>query len=133
MTSDTKQPSDSPPSSRAPGSNRRIHDRVSVTWDVDCVADETFLFASITNISQVGIFVQALQPLPLGMRVNLAFSPPGQAPFRLVGEVAWVNQLRQGAENPNPGMGIRFINLSAEERERLVEVIHAIAYVRDPE
>ena len=29
-------------------------------------------------------------------------------------------------------MGVRFENLSAAERERLVEVVHTIAYVRDP-
>jgi hypothetical protein len=28
-------------------------------------------------------------------------------------------------------MGIQFISLSPEERERLVEAIHTIAYVRD--
>ena len=31
----------------------------------------------------------------------------------------------------NPGMGIRFVNLSLEERERLVDTIRTIAYVRD--
>jgi hypothetical protein len=29
-------------------------------------------------------------------------------------------------------MGVRFVNLLPEERERLVEVIRTIAYVRDP-
>jgi type IV pilus assembly protein PilZ len=28
-------------------------------------------------------------------------------------------------------MGIRFIELSADDRERIVDVIHTIAYVRD--
>jgi hypothetical protein len=29
-------------------------------------------------------------------------------------------------------MGVRFVDLHADDRERLVEVIRTIAYVRDP-
>jgi hypothetical protein len=29
-------------------------------------------------------------------------------------------------------MGVRFVNLRPEQRERLVEVVRTIAYVRDP-
>ena len=61
----------------------------------------------------------------------LAFEPPGYEPFKLEGEVAWINRLRPDGDNPNPGMGVRFVNLQLEERERLVEVIRTIAYVRD--
>jgi hypothetical protein len=31
----------------------------------------------------------------------------------------------------NPGMGIQFIGISPEDRERLVETIHTIAYLFD--
>ncbi len=112
--------------------NRRIHDRFDVTWSVDCVADDTFLYASIANISEMGIFVRSLEPLALGTRVALAFAPPGHEPFRLAGEVAWINPVRKDGDNPNPGMGIRFIDLTPPERERLVEVVRTIAYVREP-
>jgi type IV pilus assembly protein PilZ len=43
-----------------------------------------------------------------------------------------VNPLRADGDNPNPGMGIKFVNLKLEQRERLVEVIRTIAYLRDP-
>jgi type IV pilus assembly protein PilZ len=112
--------------------DRRNHDRVDVEWAVDCVASDTFLFASITNISAMGIFVRTLDPLAPGTRLRLTFSPPGAEGFKLEGAVAWVNPLRPDGDNPNPGMGIRFINLKLEERERLVEVIRTIAYLRDP-
>ena len=38
-----------PPSSR--GAERRSHDRFPVEWAVDCVKEDTFLYAAITNIS----------------------------------------------------------------------------------
>ena len=62
----------------------------------------------------------------------LSFEPPGYEPFKLEGEVAWINVVRADGDNPNPGMGVRFVNLQPDERERLVEVIRTIAYVREP-
>jgi type IV pilus assembly protein PilZ len=112
-------------------SERRIFDRYDVEWAVDCVATDTFLYASITNISEMGIFVRTTDPLKLNTKLRLTFAPPGAEGFQLDGCVAWVNNLRANGDNPNPGMGIRFVDLQPEERERLVEVIRTIAYLRD--
>jgi type IV pilus assembly protein PilZ len=114
---------------------RRSHDRVAVSWDVDCATEETFLYASIANISAMGIFIRTEKPLDVGTPVDLSFAPPkehGHEPFRLHGVVAWINRVRENGDNPNPGMGVRFTDLSQEARERLVDVIHAITYVREP-
>jgi type IV pilus assembly protein PilZ len=94
--------------------------------------EHTFLYASITNISAMGIFVKTTDPLAIGTRLVLAFAPPGYPPFKLEGEVAWINPLRSNGDNPNPGIGVRFVNLLPDDRERLVEVIRTIAYVREP-
>ena len=49
--------SDEPkPSERPPVSDRRGSDRIEVTWSVDCESRDTFLYASIANISEFGIF-----------------------------------------------------------------------------
>jgi type IV pilus assembly protein PilZ len=130
--SSSERPSGPPSSARGDGSDRRSYDRFDVTWAVDCRADDTFLYASIANISAMGIFVKTLEPLTLGTRVSLSFAPPGYDAFKMAGEVAWINRVRDDGDNPNPGMGIRFTDLSAENRERLVQVIHTIAYVREP-
>jgi type IV pilus assembly protein PilZ len=111
---------------------RRSHDRFAVEWAVDCVAEDTFLYAAITNISEMGIFVKTTDPLPIGTRLVLSFAPPGYEPFKLEGDVAWINALRPNGDNPNPGIGVRFVNLLPDDRERLVEVIRTIAYVREP-
>jgi type IV pilus assembly protein PilZ len=63
--------------------------------------------------------------------VILRFAPPGSdEPFVLHGQVQWVNSLRMLADNPNPGMGIRFVDLTTDARSRLIEAVHTIAYVR---
>ena len=96
------------------------------------MADDTFLYASIANISAMGIFVKTTDPRPVGTMLMMSFEPPGYEPFKLEGEVAWINVVRADGDNPNPGMGVRFVNLRPEERERLVEVVRTIAYVREP-
>lgn len=133
------RPSESPPptpnaeaqSASADAKERRTSERVAVTWSVDCRTEETFLYASIRNISELGIFVSTVDPLPVGTVLTLCFSPPGAPePFLLSGRVQWVNRVKPLAENLNPGMGVRFLDLTLEARERLVEAIHTIAYVR---
>lgn len=118
-------------SDEAAGEDRRVAERVPVTWSVDCETEDTFLYASITNISALGIFVATNDPLEIGTRLTLRFAPPGHRAFVLQGIVQWINPIRMLSENRNPGMGIQFDGITASDREQLVEAIHTIAYVRD--
>ncbi len=59
----------------AEDADRRRADRVDVTWSVDCEAEDTFLYASIANISAMGIFVRTELPLEPGTAVQLRFAP----------------------------------------------------------
>lgn len=98
---------------------------------MDCETGDTFLYANITNISELGIFVRTHEPLEVGTRLTLKFAPPGSSePLVLAGQVQWVNLVRMLADNPNPGMGIRFVDLTREARQHLVEIVRTIAYVR---
>jgi type IV pilus assembly protein PilZ len=110
--------------------DRRLSDRIHVTWAVDCETEDTFLYASITNISAMGIFVQTMDPLAVGTEVTLRFTPPSSPEgFILRGLVQWINRPVGGS--PNPGMGIRFAELTLDDRERIVDAIHTIAYLRE--
>jgi type IV pilus assembly protein PilZ len=118
--------------SQFPLSNRREADRYDVAWSVDCQTGDTFLYASIQNISELGIFVATREPLEVGTNVTLTFAPPGfDDSFVLSGVVQWVNPIRFLSENKNPGMGVRFVDLHLEDRERLIDTIRTIAYVRN--
>ena len=114
--------------------NRRRSNRFEVTWQVDCETEDTFLYAYITNISEMGIFVKTEKPLAVGTELVLRFAPPStEATFVLRGIVQWINPVRPLGENLNPGMGIRFQSLKPDERERIVEAVRTIAYVRQSE
>lgn len=118
---------------RRSGADRRRWERVLVDLVVDYRAEDTFLFAYITDISAMGIFVQTHEPEPPGTRLNLRFLVPGQKePFELEGEVIWINPYRPGdPASLNPGMGIRFIDLRPSDRERMTELVKTFAYLHD--
>ena len=117
------------------GADRRIHERVLVDIEVDYKADETFLFAYITDISAMGIFVRTNNPEPEGTRLNLCFRAPkemGGKLMELEGEVVWVNHHRPNdTQGRNPGMGIQFVDLTVEQREVVMRMVRTFAYLDD--
>lgn len=114
------------------GAERRSFLRVDVAnWEVDCTDGENFLYSYITNISEMGIFINSRTPPDLDRPVRLRFTAPGEEPVDVEGLVAWINPYRPHGENLNPGFGVRFTNLAPEQRERLVALVHAIAYLPD--
>jgi type IV pilus assembly protein PilZ len=112
------------------GIERRLHERFDTAISVDYSSGETFLFSYIQNISEMGIFIRSDEPFPIGTVLELRFAPDGQEPIELAGEVTWVNPYRPFGDNLNPGMGVRFQDLSAEMRERIVSLVRTVAYLR---
>ncbi len=115
------------------GADRREHQRYDVSVAVDYASGDTFLFAYLTNISEMGIFIRSDTPLPIGTHLELRFTPDGQEPIELGGEVTWVNPYRPFGDNLNPGMGVSFKRLTPELRERIVALVRTVAYLRPAE
>jgi type IV pilus assembly protein PilZ len=124
-----------PEPDRRSGADRRTNERVLVDIEVDYKADDTFLFAYITDISAMGIFVQTNNPEPEGTRLNLCFRAPkemGGKLMELEGEVVWVNRHRPGdTQGRNPGMGIQFVDLTPQQREEVMRMVRTFAYLDD--
>lgn len=115
------------------GADRRKSQRILVDLEVDYQCEDTFLFAYITDMSAFGIFIRTNNPEPPGTRLNLRFKLPDEKEaLNLEGEVIWINPYRPGDfNNINPGMGVKFIDLSMEVKERLLDLIRKIAYLSD--
>ena len=126
---------------------RRRSPRVLVDLEVDCASEDNYLFAYITDISATGIFVRTTSPEQAGTHLNLRMLVD-EAPLlerrsredqddrrervalELEGEVIWVNPYRPGTpDNLHPGMGIRFLGLDSDLRDRLLELIRRFAYL----
>lgn len=117
---------------RRSGADRRQFERVLVDWAVDYRASDTFLFAYISDISAMGIFVRTPNPEPAGTRLNLRFSPPGGQLVELEAQVIWINPPRNDDEQGRqPGMGLQFVDLSPAQREQVLRLVRTFAYLPD--
>ena len=128
--------SDTPVPEPTSPDERREHQRFDTSIAVDYASGETFLFAYLQNISEMGIFIRTDTPSRVGTRLRLRFQvEPGvhgeREPLTLEGEVTWINPLRPSGDNLNPGMGVRFIELSPDKREEVVGLVRTVAYLRD--
>ena len=109
---------------------RRKSPRVLVDLEVDYASEENYLFAYITDMSATGIFVRTTTPEAPGTHLNLRFSSEHSGLLEVEGEVIWVNPYRPGTpDNLHPGMGIRFVSIDNELRDRLFELIRRFAYL----
>jgi len=80
----------------------------------------TFFADYTKNISKGGTFIKTERPLPVGTEFLFKLNLPQRAePFVLKGAVIWTNQASevQRPDNPQMGMGIRFIFENDGERE----------------
>jgi type IV pilus assembly protein PilZ len=113
--------------------DRRVHTRYETSIAVDYASGDTFLFAYLQNISEMGIFIRTDSPLSVGTRLTLRFHVDEAAPLVLEGEVTWINPYRESGDNLNPGMGVRFSALSPDRREQVVELVRTVAYLNEEE
>ena len=91
---------------------RRREPRRPTHIDVDVKAEGTFLFAEITGISSMDIFIHAGDVPATGTVLTLKFGRPRELddgddykPFELQGEVMWTTGKRG---NRAAGMGVKF-------------------------
>ena len=109
--------------------DRRQHERYPASIQVDYASGETFLFSYIANISEMGIFIRSDEPLAVGTELRLRFGPEGGEVMEMHGQVVWINPVRPDGDNLNPGMGVRFHDLTPEMRERVVQLVKTAAYL----
>jgi uncharacterized protein (TIGR02266 family) len=109
---------------------KRQHVRAPLRLKLDYRdSNETnFLYEYSENISEGGIFITTEHPLPIGTLLVLRFRiSEGDEPFEIEGEVRWVNPPAQGRKVLNPGMGVRFNDVTDEQKLLLREVVRRIA------
>ena len=114
------------------GAERREHQRFDTSIAVDYASGDTFLFAYLQNISEMGIFIRTDHPATVGTRLRLRFHADAEDdPLTLDGVVTWINPLRASGDNLNPGMGVKFMELSPDKREQVVSLVRTVAYLHD--
>lgn len=93
---------------------RRRSARVNVSIAIEIRDGRGFSIHSSRDISEGGVFFDRAIPHPVGEHVQLVFTLPGDdRTLSLEGEVVNV------PDTQSYGMGIRFVSLKANDRERL--------------
>lgn len=101
------------------GVGRRRHERLAANIDVDLNSEHNFYTGLSRNISEGGLFVATSAVLPRGTEIEVAFTlSPDPEPIKVKGRVRWIRDYDAFSEMP-PGMGIEFVGISPELRDRI--------------
>jgi len=79
----------------------------------------------LKDISLGGAFVVCTEPLALNDKLKISIRIPNQEPLSLNAEVVWSNRNMPAERVVNRGMGIRFIENTEKDRQRLNEALAA--------
>jgi type IV pilus assembly protein PilZ len=109
--------------------DRRREARAPIELKVEYKRLNTFFYDYTKNISKGGTFIKTEKPLEIGTIFLFKLMVPAQTePLALRGEVRWV--VKEGQPLPpqvaaghEPGMGIRFVYDSPEQRRALEQVV----------
>lgn len=111
-------------SARSRAYEKRFDARIPVQLKVDIEScQNNYLFEISSNLSQNGIFIQTAYPLSVGSHVTIQFLLLDQQRIRTRGEVMWVNE----GDDEESGMGVKFLGLKEEEREKILQALKKIA------
>jgi len=104
-------------------SDSRRHPRAPIELKVEYKKLNTFFADYTKNISKGGTFIKTRRPLAVGTEfVFKLLVPSMNEPIALRGKVKWVVTEQQAAadpQNPEAGMGIRFIYDDEGQRDRI--------------
>jgi uncharacterized protein (TIGR02266 family) len=97
----------------------------TVQFDVVYDDGEGFMSAKVLDLSESGVFLETVMPLSPGTRVRMTpLLPEETGLFELDGEVVRKEDYDDGRMMERPaGMGIRFLDVSAQQLDRLLRLL----------
>ena len=111
------------PSTKFSWEEKRAHPRIAISWQASIEAANQNSDVQLKDISLGGAFVVCADPLALNEKFKISIRLPDQEPLDLNAEVVWSNKSMPADRVVNRGMGIRFIENSEEDRQRLEKAL----------
>ncbi len=113
------------PDSAPPPSSRRDSLRVPTAIDVTFEDARGFEKAYLRNISEGGVYLETSRPLPMGTRFDLSIriADSGEQ-VRLRVEVVWVNANPSPSSGLQPGVGVAWLDLPADDKVAIKAIVH---------
>lgn len=112
----------------------RSEPRVSLSVRVKYNTPEGNPFESRANgIGGGGLFIESLEPLPVGTKLAIQFTLPDNPSdwLQAKGVVAWVCP-KADQYTFSPGMGVQFTNIAADTRDRVLDLVQSFKNVGQP-
>ncbi len=106
---------------------RRKEERHQISAEIGLSTGTNFFTGFTQNISSGGLFIVSDDHLPRGTRVDLSFGLADRK-ISAIAEVTWVRQREACGPDSEPGMGLRFMELSAGD----AAAIDAFMRLREP-
>ena len=104
----------------------RKYDRVPKKFKVTYSSPKALVDSYLFDIGKGGVFIKTNNPLKKRERISLKILlPDGREELEVVGHVAWSSEKKHRTllgKYP-PGMGVTFLNLSAEGKERIHRIL----------
>ena len=105
---------------------QRRYDRVPKKFRITYSSADAFTKSYLLNIGKGGVFIKTPHPLKKGENISLRMLlPDGGKELEVTAEVMWSSGKKHRTplgEYP-PGMGVKFVNLSPEDKERIGKVL----------
>ena len=102
---------------------RRRDLRVAVDWSAVLLKGDRIREAALTNISPTGALLLSDEPLRPRESFKVFIIAPEHRPLKLNFEVAWLGVDCSKDNDSSCGMGIRFTEVSTDDRQFLCDVI----------
>jgi type IV pilus assembly protein PilZ len=92
---------------------RRTSPRLQVNVEIGMQTESNFYTGLTQDLSGGGVFVATNQIRQIGERMKVLLTLPGQQEtFEILAEVRWVRSTTFSRDVEDPGMGLRFLQMS---------------------
>ncbi len=107
--------------------DKREDERIRAEIRVKFNKPKDFLKKYTEDISKGGIFVKAINPLPVGTDVKIILMIPGEDNIELSGKVVYVlNENEATKIGRSPGMGVEFSAIDSDTGKKMEKIIERI-------
>jgi CheY-like chemotaxis protein len=101
----------------------RQHLRAPMNEKVTLHYDDRYTMCQAVSLSEGGIYLRRVTPLPVGAQVAVSIPEDGIEKLRIRGEVIYTRKISGRRFTIPPGMAIRFTHVSTQEREILHRIV----------
>ena len=101
---------------------QRLHPRVNLRWPVSVEFGGEVAEGTTKDISEGGAYVCCATPLGLKQEFSMVINAP-ERQLNVKAEVVWANTYGFNDEITPRGMGVRFMNISGEERRIIARAV----------